>query len=54
MQQFVAYGRLCHLIVATGLAGLTDDDSAQPRWASVLTKGMAHPDVDRPAGNTAG
>jgi AcrR family transcriptional regulator len=47
VQQFVAYGQLCHLIVATGLAGLTDEDSAQPRWASVLTEGMAHPDVER-------
>lgn len=47
VQQFVAHGQLCHLIVATGLAGLTDGNSAQPRWASVLTKGMAYPDIDR-------
>lgn len=38
IQQFMAYGQLCHLIVAAGLNGLT------PSWARLLTAGMAHPD----------
>ncbi|MFI5783462.1 TetR/AcrR family transcriptional regulator [Nocardia sp. NPDC051570] len=40
VQQFMAYGQLCHYIVAAGLA---DDDGSQPRWAKVLTEGMTHP-----------
>lgn len=43
VQQFMAYGQLCHLIVAAGLADLADDSGAQPRWAKALTEGMAHP-----------
>lgn len=38
VQQFVAYGQLCHLIVAAGLDGLGTP------WAKLLTAGMAHPD----------
>ncbi|WP_226344651.1 TetR/AcrR family transcriptional regulator [Agilicoccus flavus] len=38
VQQFVAYGQLCHLLVATELVGTT------PAWATALTAGMAHPD----------
>jgi AcrR family transcriptional regulator len=44
VQQFIAYGQLCHLIVAAGLA---DGGDAAPRWAKVLTEGMAHPDANR-------
>ena len=66
VQQFMAYGQLCHLIVATGLTGLADDAGAPPRWAALLTEGMAHPeagpdsdldsdpDADREAGPAAG
>ncbi|SEP29573.1 TetR/AcrR family transcriptional regulator [Amycolatopsis saalfeldensis] len=43
IQQFIAYGQLCHLIVAAGLADLTGGDGTEPRWAKVLTDGMAHP-----------
>lgn len=39
VQQFVAYGQLCHFIVAAGL------QSVPARWATVLTDGMAHPTV---------
>ncbi|WP_328604530.1 TetR/AcrR family transcriptional regulator [Amycolatopsis sp. NBC_00345] len=45
IQQFLAYGQLCHLIVAAGLTDLTDDGGKEPRWAKVLTEGMAHPDA---------
>jgi AcrR family transcriptional regulator len=48
VQQFMAYGQLCHLIVAAGLADLTDDGGSQPRWAKALTEGMAHPQPIRP------
>jgi AcrR family transcriptional regulator len=37
IQQFMAYGQLCHLIVATGLDDVPDS------WATALTAGMAHP-----------
>lgn len=50
VQRFMAYGQLCHLIVAAGLEGLS------PSWAGILTAGMAHPDRpaegDRPARTT--
>jgi hypothetical protein len=36
VQQFVAYGQLCHLIVTAGL-----DDVDRP-WAALLTAGMRH------------
>ncbi|WP_432843117.1 TetR/AcrR family transcriptional regulator [Dactylosporangium sp. CA-092794] len=36
IQQFVAYGQLCHLIVTAGLDGV--DES----WARALTNGMRH------------
>lgn len=45
VQQFMAYGQLCHLIVATGLTGLADEAGVLPRWATVLTDGMAHPEA---------
>jgi AcrR family transcriptional regulator len=38
VQQFMAYGQLCHLIVAAGLDGLPQS------WARTVTEGMAHPD----------
>lgn len=38
VQQFMAYGQLCHLIVAAGL------DDVSTSWARTLTAGMAHPD----------
>ncbi len=38
VQQFIALGQLCHLIVAAGLQGLPAG------WAQLLTAGMAHPD----------
>lgn len=37
VQQFIAYGQLCHLIVAAGL------QPVQTPWARLLTQGMAHP-----------
>lgn len=37
IQHFIAYGQLCHLIVATGVVERT------PSWAQALTAGMAHP-----------
>lgn len=37
VQQFLAYGQLCHLIVQTGLS--TVDGS----WAETVTAGMRHP-----------
>jgi AcrR family transcriptional regulator len=37
IQQFVAYGQLCHLIVTTGL------DEVDESWATALTFGMRHP-----------
>lgn len=39
VQQFIAYGQLCHLIVAADLVHLT------PSWAATLTEGMAHPEL---------
>ncbi|MFC4454805.1 TetR/AcrR family transcriptional regulator [Deinococcus sonorensis] len=36
VQQFIAYGQLCHLITVIGL----DDDSAD--WAQVLSRGIQH------------
>lgn len=55
VQQFMAYGQLCHLIVATGLTGAPDDAAgSQPRWAKVLTEGMAHPDTHHEEGHGAG
>ena len=36
VQQFVAYGQLCHLITVAGL----DDDAAD--WARTLTNGIQH------------
>ncbi len=41
VQQFIAYGQLCHLIVAAGL------EPVQAPWARTLTDGMSHP-VARP------
>ena len=41
IQQFIAYGQLCHLIVT---AGLDDIDAV---WARTLTEGMTH--VEAPA-----
>lgn len=41
VQHFMAYGQLCHLIVAAGLVDLT------PGWADTLTAGMAHPETTR-------
>jgi len=38
VQQFVALGQLCHLIVAADL------DSVDASWARILTTGMRHPD----------
>jgi AcrR family transcriptional regulator len=40
VQRFIAYGQLCHLIVAAGLGRVPD------RWATTLTDGMRHPDSD--------
>jgi AcrR family transcriptional regulator len=37
VQQTIAYGQLCHLIVTTGVADLTDD------WAVILSHGIRHP-----------
>ena len=37
VQQFMAYGQLCHLIVAAGL------EPVRAPWAQLLTAGMAHP-----------
>jgi AcrR family transcriptional regulator len=37
VQRFIAYGQLCHLIVAAGLA-----DATGP-WADTLTAGIRHP-----------
>ena len=39
VQQFIAYGQLCHLIVAAGL------QPVQAPWARLLTQGMAHPEA---------
>lgn len=38
LQQFIAFGQLCHLIVAADL------DSVDADWARALTHGMRHPD----------
>lgn len=38
VQEFIAYGQLCHLIVAAGL------DNVNAGWAQLLTAGMTHPD----------
>jgi AcrR family transcriptional regulator len=45
VQRFMAYGQLCHLIVAADLVGMT------PVWARTLTAGMAHP---APSGQLSG
>lgn len=37
VQQFLAFGQLCHLIVTTRL------DTVDQRWARTLTAGMRHP-----------
>jgi AcrR family transcriptional regulator len=37
VQQFVALGQLCHLIVSAGLESVDAD------WARILTSGMRHP-----------
>lgn len=37
VQQFIAYGQLCHLIVTTQLEGRDE------AWAALLTKGISHP-----------
>lgn len=37
VQHFMAYGQLCHLIVAIGLDGRAE------QWAKLLTANMAHP-----------
>ncbi len=42
VQRFVAYGQLCHLIVATDL------DQVPTRWAGVLRAGMTHPPAAQP------
>ncbi len=44
VQEFIAYGQLCHLIVAIGL-----DGCAEP-WSKLLTANMSHP--ARMAGDT--
>ena len=36
VQRFVAYGQLCHLIVATGMT------AADGPWAATLTAGIQH------------
>lgn len=41
VQQFIAYGQLCHLIVTAGL------DDVDASWARTLTEGMTH--VEGPA-----
>ncbi|MFD3523471.1 TetR/AcrR family transcriptional regulator [Streptomyces sp. NPDC058653] len=46
VQQFMAYGQLCHLIVAAGLTGPARDGGEEPAWSRVLTAGMAHPGPD--------
>ncbi len=38
VQEFMAYGQLCHLIVATGLDGRPEP------WSKLLTANMSHPD----------
>jgi AcrR family transcriptional regulator len=40
VQRFIAYGQLCHLIVAAGLGGV------DARWAETLTAGIRHPTQD--------
>ncbi|MDT8911257.1 TetR/AcrR family transcriptional regulator [Amycolatopsis sp. PS_44_ISF1] len=51
IQQFLAYGQLCHLIVAAGLTGHTEDGTPVPEWAKVLTDGMAHPEAEAASGS---
>lgn len=43
IQQFIAYGQLCHLIVTAGL------DDVDASWARTLTMGMTHVDAPREA-----
>jgi len=43
LQRFIAYGQLCHLIVAVGL------DRVDAPWADTLTAGIRHPDHTSPA-----
>jgi hypothetical protein len=38
VQEFMAYGQLCHLIVAIGLDGRPES------WSKLLTANMSHPD----------
>ncbi|WP_341946688.1 TetR/AcrR family transcriptional regulator [Microbacterium sp. LWH11-1.2] len=38
VQTFIAFGQLCHLIVTTQLDGRPE------KWATVLTRGIRHPD----------
>lgn len=38
VQQFIAYGQLCHLIVTTQLDGRSEP------WVAMLTKGITHPE----------
>ncbi len=44
VQEFIAYGQLCHLIVAIGLDGRPEP------WSRLLTANMSHP--DRVGGDT--
>lgn len=48
VQRFLAYGQLCHLIVAADLV------EATPAWARTLTAGMAHPAPVTPTSPPAG
>jgi hypothetical protein len=44
VQRFIAYGQLCHLIVAADLGAVGAG------WAETLTAGMRHPGPQGPAG----
>jgi AcrR family transcriptional regulator len=44
VQRFIAYGQLCHLIVAADLGGV------DVGWAQTLTAGMRHPNQHAPRG----
>lgn len=46
IQQFIAYGQLCHLIVTTDL------DALDTTWARTLTTGMTHVDAPRESATT--
>lgn len=41
VQQFMAYGQLCHLVVIAELAAIP------ARWAKLLSAGMRHPETHR-------